>query len=626
MFIGTLTVEEHLYFQAKLRMPGGTTEEAVNTRVEELLSDLGLRKCRGTPIGTQLLKGISGGEKKRLAFASEIVNDPSLLFVDEPTSGLDSFMAESVVKTLRAMAGAGKTVVATIHQPSSEVYQMFDKVLFLAEGNVAYFGERRGALPYFAMHGFPCPEYTNPADFFIHTLSVLPNKEEASRRRIARLTKHYAGSEHAHLQKRGASLPRRQGDSFAPIQAAEALREEESALDSKLWEQWRASEASEAAGSLGKMHGQADEGEGEGEAKEGEEGAEAGSGARSGAVVEANRAAAGTPLPEGEEEDSVQPSIGTLSQLSLLTRRAFLSVKRDPTVTNARLAQSLVLSVIAGLIYADTELNQQGIQNLSGAMFFILINQSFSGVFGVLQTFPLELPVFYREHKAGLYRTDTYYLAKTIADLPFQIIFTVIFCSIAYFLVGFSATLSQFLIFTGTIVLCANTAFSLGYLISCATTNVGVALAVGRTWPPHARHVAVPIRTGRLVLTVTRTPPPLLPSTAVVLLPFLLFGGFFVNTDSIPIYFDWIGKLSFFNYGFEILMVNEFEGVENIECNFDGPAATSCATTGEQVLTRFNASPADVEMDVGILFALLVGFRLIAYLALLRQSYRRAGA
>lgn len=477
-------MEEHLYFQAKLRMPKGTPEEAVNTRVEELLSDLGLRKCRSTPIGTQLLKGISGGEKKRLSFASEIVNDPSLLFVDEPTSGLDSFMAESVVKTLRLMAGAGKTVVATIHQPSSEVYQMFDKVLFLAEGRVAYYGERKGALPYFAMHGFPCPEYTNPADYFIHTLSVLPNKEEASRRRIARLTNHYARSEHAALQKRGAALPRHQGDSFAPVQAAEALREEESALDGKLWEQWRESDAAEGAGSLGKMHGGQGQGE---EAKDGEESADkaektedASAGGKSGEAGEAGGMA--TPFPD--EDDKAQPSIGGWDQLTLLTRRAFLSVMRDPTVTKARLAQSLVLSVIAGLIYADTELNQQGIQNLSGAMFFILINQSFSGVFGVLQTFPLELPVFYREHKAGLYRTDTYYLAKTVADLPFQVIFTIIFCSIAYFLVGFSATLSQFLIFTGTIVLCANTAFSLGYCISCAASNVGVALAVGRECRP----------------------------------------------------------------------------------------------------------------------------------------------
>lgn len=127
LFFGSLTVREHLYYQARLRMPRGTPEHRVQARVEELIRDLGLLKCAHTRIGNQVVKGISGGEKKRLAFASEIVNDPSLLFADEPTSGLDSFMALSVVKTLKAMTMANKTVIATLHQPSSEVYQLVDR-------------------------------------------------------------------------------------------------------------------------------------------------------------------------------------------------------------------------------------------------------------------------------------------------------------------------------------------------------------------------------------------------------------------------------------------------------------------------------------------------------------------
>lgn len=90
-------------------------------------NQLGLGKCADTQIGIPgKFVGISGGEKKRLAFASEVLTNPSLLFCDEPTSGLDSFMAENVVNTLRAMASRGKTVVCTIHQPSSQVYALFD--------------------------------------------------------------------------------------------------------------------------------------------------------------------------------------------------------------------------------------------------------------------------------------------------------------------------------------------------------------------------------------------------------------------------------------------------------------------------------------------------------------------
>lgn len=84
----------------------------------------------------------------------------SLLFVDEPTSGLDSFMAMSVVRSLKKLAASGRTIVCTIHQPPSEVYAMFDQLLLLAEGRIAYFGDRVQAIPYFANFGFQCPEYS----------------------------------------------------------------------------------------------------------------------------------------------------------------------------------------------------------------------------------------------------------------------------------------------------------------------------------------------------------------------------------------------------------------------------------------------------------------------------------
>lgn len=128
LFVGYLTVREHLFFQAMLRMKPGTSKEDRLKRIEEVIQELNLNKCQKNVIGLFGRKGISGGEKRRLAFASEIMTDPSLLFADEPTSGLDSFMAVSIMETMRELASKGKTIVCTIHQPSSEIFEMFDKL------------------------------------------------------------------------------------------------------------------------------------------------------------------------------------------------------------------------------------------------------------------------------------------------------------------------------------------------------------------------------------------------------------------------------------------------------------------------------------------------------------------
>ncbi|XP_023235955.1 protein white-like [Centruroides sculpturatus] len=106
-----------------------TTRKERLQRIEEILKELGLKNCENTIIGQPgFKKSLSGGERKRLTFATEILTDPALLFCDEPTTGLDSFMAHNVVSILYEMASKGKIVICTIHQPSSEVFRMFDRL------------------------------------------------------------------------------------------------------------------------------------------------------------------------------------------------------------------------------------------------------------------------------------------------------------------------------------------------------------------------------------------------------------------------------------------------------------------------------------------------------------------
>ena len=112
---------------------------------------LNLKKCENTLIGApdKNIKGISGGERRRLAFACELLTDPNLLFCDEPTSGLDSYMAMILVESMRELANRGKTIICTIHQPSSEIFEKFDRLCLLAEGKLAYIGPTANAPQFF---------------------------------------------------------------------------------------------------------------------------------------------------------------------------------------------------------------------------------------------------------------------------------------------------------------------------------------------------------------------------------------------------------------------------------------------------------------------------------------------
>ena len=139
-----------------------------------------LTGCQHTLIGDeeQGMKGISGGQKRRVSVGIELIKDPSVIFLDEPTSGLDSEMAVGVMSLLLRLAHeGGKTVVITIHQPNSLITAQFDDFMLLADGHCVYGGPWAGALPHFAAAGFSCPTYTNPTDYFLSVLKKPEDKE-----------------------------------------------------------------------------------------------------------------------------------------------------------------------------------------------------------------------------------------------------------------------------------------------------------------------------------------------------------------------------------------------------------------------------------------------------------------
>ncbi|KAL6656178.1 hypothetical protein ACP70R_007004 [Stipagrostis hirtigluma subsp. patula] len=168
----TLTVREAVHYSAQLQLPSAMSAAAKRERAEETLREMGLEGAADTRIGGWMHRGISGGQRRRVSVCMEILTRPALLFLDEPTSGLDSAASYHVVGRIARLARReGMTVVAAVHQPSSEVFGLFGGLCLLAYGRTVFFGPAAEANQFFALSGFPCPSLMNPSDHFLRTIN-----------------------------------------------------------------------------------------------------------------------------------------------------------------------------------------------------------------------------------------------------------------------------------------------------------------------------------------------------------------------------------------------------------------------------------------------------------------------
>ncbi|XP_054801414.1 ABC transporter G family member 9-like [Prosopis cineraria] len=167
VFYPHLTVSETLVFTVLLRLPNCLSKEEKVSHGEAIMEELDLTRCKDTIMGGPSLRGVSGGEWKRVSTAQELLTNPSLLLVDEPTSGLDSTTAKRLVLVLCELAQSGRTIVMTIHQPSSKLFYMSQKVLLLSDGYSLYFGKGEHVIDYFSNIGCVPPLAMNPSDFLL---------------------------------------------------------------------------------------------------------------------------------------------------------------------------------------------------------------------------------------------------------------------------------------------------------------------------------------------------------------------------------------------------------------------------------------------------------------------------
>uniref|UniRef100_A0A0K0E6J2 ABC transporter domain-containing protein n=1 Tax=Strongyloides stercoralis TaxID=6248 RepID=A0A0K0E6J2_STRER len=522
LFIGSMTVEEHLKFVAKLKMGRNYTAEQIDQKVSMLLDELGLTKCAKNLIGwPHKQKGISGGERKRLAFASEIITAPPLLFCDEPTSGLDSFLAQQVIQVLKKLASKNRmTIVVTIHQPSSQVFEMFDKVLFMAEGRVAYFGTIPNAINFWKGIGQPVPPNFNPSDHFINTLAIKKKNELRCQKEVKKICDTYQNSDEGKsLYKK--CIGTRKGSTTGIVSFNDLLE-----IDERL-----------------------------------------------------------------KNSASVKYEATYGQQMSALIKRSFLVTLREPMLLKVRLFQSILIALILGTVYFQTPVTQATVMNINGVLFQAVSNLNFMFQFVIVYIMCDELPIFLREHHSSLYRVDTYFLARNIADIPQFILYPLTFSTILYWMVGLYSNIWTFLIFVITGTLVTNVAISIGYMAACLFRNVGVAVAV------------MPIFT----------------------IPMLAFSGFYINIRNLPWYFAWMRYFSYFGYAFESMAINEWINYDSIDGCVSVPGTNTtiphnCYLNGNEVLQDYDFDVKNEFRNIFLMFALNVIFRVIAYIALYKKS------
>jgi len=178
VLLSALTVRETVTFAVRLEYGFSLPRASLESLVNAILDDIGLRSSASVMVGNPITgKGISGGQRRRLMIAVELVSCPAVMILDEPTSGLDFASAYGIMQELQGLAKIGHTVITVIHQPSSQIWSLFSKVGFLSQGSLVYFGSPEQLLTYFEGLGHVCPEFFNPAEFVMELLNPTSDLE-----------------------------------------------------------------------------------------------------------------------------------------------------------------------------------------------------------------------------------------------------------------------------------------------------------------------------------------------------------------------------------------------------------------------------------------------------------------
>jgi ABC-type multidrug transport system ATPase subunit len=566
----TLTVHETILDSALLRLPKEMSRTSKEQKVEDVERQLGIYHIRNQRIGSEESgRGISGGEKRRVGIACELVTSPSILFLDEPTSGLDAFNAFNVVECLvNLVKNYNRTVVFTIHQPRSNIVALFDQLILLAKGRTVYSGPFENCQAYFDDIGYTCPPGFNIADYIVdltmhasaarhidedsslftrdglHTsassaiaVKSLPSintselerdlagspSNSSTRPRNKRRTSVRQQQERELFTRKKSSAPAGADGTMSPKTDDEAPYDRRSAIKAQWLKLTRQQGGvppqimedpdellSPANGSTGTNLDILINAYASSDVAASLQDNIASS------VASAHQANGtnGNAEPNGFVAAGKLKGfrkVGLFGQFRILSKRTWRNLYRNPMLMLTHYAIAIVLAVFLGFLFYGLTDDIKGFQNRLGLFLFVLSLFGFSSL-TILTVFAPERLLFTRERAKGYYSPPSYFLAKVLFDIiPLRLLPPIILGIIVYPMTGLIPAWPNFLKFILFLVLFNLAAAAIFLFIGIVFRNSGVANLIG----------------------------------VLVMLFSLLFSGFFLNKESIPAVAKWLQSVSF---------------------------------------------------------------------------------
>ncbi|KAJ5287895.1 ABC transporter G family member [Penicillium angulare] len=624
----TLTVHETIQTSALLRLPRDMSRAAKEQRVLEVEKQLGIYHIKDQLIGSEEGKGrgISGGEKRRVGIACELVTSPSILFLDEPTSGLDAYNAYNVVECLVTLAKTyNRTVIFTIHQPRSNIVALFDRLILLAGGRTVYSGLFSTCQRYFDQIGYSCPPGFNIADYLVDltmhagssssftdevestgrppktassSLRAIKSVASVSNVSIEESSSSVAESGKRPKNKRRVSVKQQQErqlfsrrkdakDSERPT--TPKTDEEDATLDvaenTQQWLRLSRQQGNVPAQILDDPDQLPPPAPGQTDLDilvASYEDSDVYHSVHDEIVKATRSAEAANGSQNSHLEGSVQPKsfarVSLPRQFLILSQRTWRNLYRNPMLMLTHYAISILLAVLSGYLFYGLTDDIKGFQNRLGLFFFILALFGFSTLTS-LTVFSTERLLFVRERANGYYHPITYFASKVIFDIvPLRLIPPIIMGIIVYPMTGLIPAWPEFLRFMLVLVLFNLAAANICLFIGIIFRDGGVANLIG----------------------------------SLVMLFSLLFAGLLLNHDAIPESALWLQSLSIFHYGFEALIVNEVTFLTLIDHKY----GLDIEVPGASILSAFGFNTLAYWQDVIGLAVIAGAFIIIAYAAM----------